>query len=71
MGGVGRKGPSRGKPGLGGMGGASGGLGHRTGRRGGVPGRVGVSIGDTLAVLDGVICGLLALRNREVNGGFV
>jgi crotonobetainyl-CoA:carnitine CoA-transferase CaiB-like acyl-CoA transferase len=34
-----------------------------------VPVRVGVSIGDTLAALHGVIGVLMALRHREVNGG--
>ena len=46
-----------------------GGLRHLTGEPGRVPVRVGVSIGDTLAGLHGVIGVLMALRHREVNGG--
>jgi crotonobetainyl-CoA:carnitine CoA-transferase CaiB-like acyl-CoA transferase len=46
-----------------------GGLRHLTGEPGRVPVRVGVSIGDTLAALHGVIGVLLALRHREVGGG--
>jgi len=52
------------------LGEAMGGLRHLTGEPGRVPVRVGVSIGDTLAALHGVIGVLLALRHREVNGGF-
>jgi formyl-CoA transferase len=46
-----------------------GGLRHLTAEPGRVPVRVGVSIGDTLAALHGVIGVLMALRHREVNGG--
>jgi formyl-CoA transferase len=48
---------------------ATGGLRYITGEPGRVPVRVGVSIGDSLASLHGVIGVLLALRHREVNGG--
>jgi formyl-CoA transferase len=34
-----------------------------------VPVRVGVSIGDTLAALHGVIGVMMALYHRKVNGG--
>jgi formyl-CoA transferase len=67
--GFGQTGPYRSKPGFGVLGEAMGGLRHLTGEPGRVPVRVGVSIGDTLAALHGVIGVLLALRHREVNGG--
>jgi len=44
---------------------AMGGLRHLTGEPGRVPVRVGVSIGDTLAALHGVIGVLMALRHRD------
>jgi len=46
-----------------------GGLRHLTGEPGRVPVRVGVSIGDTLSALHGVIGVLVALYQRKVNGG--
>ena len=67
--GYGQTGPDAGKPGFGVLGEAMGGLRHLTAEPGRVPVRVGVSIGDTLAALHGVIGVLLALRHREVNGG--
>ncbi len=67
--GYGQTGPYAGKPGFGVLGEAMGGLRHLTAEPGRVPVRVGVSIGDTLAALHGVIGVLLALRHREVNGG--
>ena len=67
--GYGQSGPYRDKPGFGVLGEAMGGLRHLTGEPGRVPVRCGVSIGDTLAALHGVIGVLLALRHREVNGG--
>jgi crotonobetainyl-CoA:carnitine CoA-transferase CaiB-like acyl-CoA transferase len=67
--GFGQTGPYAGKPGFGVLGEAMGGLRHLTGEPGRVPVRVGVSIGDTLAALHGVIGVLLALRHREVGGG--
>ena len=67
--GYGQTGPYRDKPGFGVLGEAMGGLRQLTGEPGRVPVRVGVSIGDTLAALHGVIGVLLALRQREVNGG--
>ncbi|HUP06345.1 MAG TPA: CoA transferase, partial [Caldimonas sp.] len=56
-------------PGFGVIGEAMGGLRHLTAEPGRVPVRVGVSIGDTLAALHGVIGVLTALRHRDVNGG--
>ena len=67
--GYGQTGPYAAKPGFGVLGEAMGGLRHLTAEPGRVPVRVGVSIGDTLAALHGVIGVLLALRQREVNGG--
>ena len=67
--GYGQTGPYAGKPGFGVLGEAMGGLRHLTAEPGRVPVRVGVSIGDSLAALHGVIGVLLALRHREVNGG--
>ena len=67
--GYGQTGPYAGKPGFGVLGEAMGGLRHLSGEPGRVPVRVGVSIGDTLAALHGVIGVLLALRHRDVNGG--
>jgi formyl-CoA transferase len=46
-----------------------GGLRYITGEPGRVPVRVGVSIGDSLASLHGVIGVLMALYHRKVNGG--
>ncbi len=67
--GYGQTGPYRDKPGFGVLGEAMGGLRHLTGEPGRTPVRVGVSIGDSLAALHGVIGVLTALRHREVNGG--
>jgi crotonobetainyl-CoA:carnitine CoA-transferase CaiB-like acyl-CoA transferase len=67
--GFGQTGPYAGKPGFGVLGEAMGGLRHLTAEPARVPVRVGVSIGDTLAALHGVIGVLTALRHREVNGG--
>ena len=67
--GFGQTGPYAGKPGFGVLGEAMGGLRHLTAEPDCVPVRVGVSIGDTLAALHGVIGVLTALRHREVNGG--
>jgi len=67
--GYGQTGPYRDRPGFGVIGEAMGGLRYITGEPGRPPVRVGVSIGDSLAALHGVIGVLLALRHREVNGG--
>ena len=60
--GYGQTGPYRDKPGFGVVAEAMGGLRHLTGEPGRVPVRVGVSIGDTLAALHGVIGVLMALH---------
>ncbi|WP_325346196.1 CaiB/BaiF CoA transferase family protein [Xylophilus sp.] len=67
--GYGQTGPYRDLPGFGVIGEAMGGLRHLTAEPGRVPVRVGVSIGDTLAALHGVIGVLAALHHRTANGG--
>lgn len=67
--GYGQTGPYRDLPGFGVIGEAMGGLRHLTAEPGRVPVRVGVSIGDTLAALHGVIGVMMALYHRKVNGG--
>ena len=67
--GYGQTGPYRDLPGFGVIGEAMGGLRHLTGEPGRTPVRVGVSIGDSLAALHGVIGILLALRHRDQQGG--
>jgi formyl-CoA transferase len=66
--GYGQTGPYRNRPGFGVIGEAMGGLRHLTAEPGRVPVRVGVSIGDTLAALHGVIGILLALQHRHSTG---
>jgi len=66
--GYGQTGPYRDRPGFGVVGEAMGGLRHLTAEPGRVPVRVGVSIGDTLAALHGVIGILLALQERHRSG---
>ena len=67
--GYGQTGPYRDLPGFGVIGEAMGGLRHLTAEPGRVPVRVGVSIGDTLAALHGVIGVMMALYHRKVHGG--
>ncbi|HSV36918.1 MAG TPA: CaiB/BaiF CoA-transferase family protein [Ramlibacter sp.] len=66
--GYGQTGPYRDRPGFGVVAEAMGGLRHLTGEPGRIPVRVGVSIGDTLAALHGVIGILLALHHRHRSG---
>ena len=66
--GYGQTGPYRDTPGFGVVAEAMGGMRHLTGEPGRVPVRVGVSIGDTLASLHGVIGILLALQERQKSG---
>ncbi len=66
--GYGQTGPYRNRPGFGVIGEAMGGLRHLTAEPGRVPVRVGVSIGDTLAALHGVIGVLIALQHRQASG---
>jgi formyl-CoA transferase len=67
--GYGQTGPYRDRPGFGVVGEAMGGLRHLSGEPGRTPVRAGVSIGDSLSALHGVIGVLLALRHRDQNGG--
>ncbi|MDR3453089.1 MAG: CaiB/BaiF CoA-transferase family protein [Rhodoferax sp.] len=66
--GYGQTGPYRDRPGFGVVAEAMGGLRHLTGEPGHVPVRVGISIGDTLAALHGVIGILIALQERHRSG---
>ena len=66
--GYGQTGPYRDKPGFGVVAEAMSGLRHLTAEPGRVPVRVGVSIGDTLASLHGVIGILLALHESHTSG---
>ena len=66
--GYGQTGPYKDKPGFGVVAEAMGGLRHLTAEPGRVPVRVGISIGDTLASLHGVIGILLALQDRHNSG---
>jgi formyl-CoA transferase len=67
--GYGQTGPYRDRPGFGVVAEAMGGLRHLTAEPGRVPVRVGVSIGDTLASLHGVIGILMALQHRHASVG--
>jgi formyl-CoA transferase len=66
--GYGQTGPYRDRPGFGVVAEAMSGLRHLTGEPGRVPVRFGVSIGDTLAALHGVIGILMALQHRHASG---
>ena len=66
--GYGQTGPYRDKPGFGVVAEAMGGLRHLSGEPDRPPVRVGVSIGDTLAALHGVIGVLTALHERHRSG---
>lgn len=65
--GYGQTGPYRDRPGFGVVAEAMSGLRHLTAEPGRVPVRVGVSLGDTLAGLHGVIGILLALQHRHAH----
>jgi len=67
--GFGQDGPYRDRPGFGAIGESMGGLRFITGFPDRPPARVGVSIGDSIAALHGVIGALMALHHRNVNGG--
>ena len=67
--GFGQSGPYRDRPGFGSIGEAMGGLRYLTGHPDRPPARVGISLGDSLAALYGVIGVLLALQHRQANGG--
>src|SRR5262245_26430691 len=67
--GFGQTGPYRDRPGFGAIGESMGGLRYLTGHPDRPPVRVGVSIGDSIAALHGVIGALMALHHRNANGG--
>lgn len=67
--GFGQTGPRKDQPGFGAVGESMGGLRYITGFEDRPPVRTGISIGDSIAALWGVIGALMALRHREVNGG--
>jgi len=67
--GFGQTGPYRDRAGFGAIGESMGGLRYVTGYPDRPPVRVGVSIGDSIAALHGVIGALMALHHRNVNGG--
>ncbi len=67
--GYGQTGPYRERAGFGAIGEAMGGLRYVTGYPDRAPVRVGISLGDAVASLYGVIGALMALRHREVSGG--
>lgn len=66
--GYGQTGPYRERPGFGVIGEAMGGLRHVTGTPDRPPSRVGVSIGDTLSALYGVIGAMMAIEARHKTG---
>jgi crotonobetainyl-CoA:carnitine CoA-transferase CaiB-like acyl-CoA transferase len=66
--GYGQSGPCRERPGFGVIGEAVGGMRYVTGTPDRPPSRVGVSIGDTLSALYGVIGALVALESRRATG---
>ncbi|OGA54280.1 MAG: hypothetical protein A3G24_05635 [Betaproteobacteria bacterium RIFCSPLOWO2_12_FULL_62_13] len=67
--GFGQTGPYRDRPGFGAIGESMGGMRYVTGYPDRPPVRVGVSIGDSIAALHGVIGALMALHHRNANGG--
>ncbi|KAA0693190.1 CoA transferase [Halopseudomonas laoshanensis] len=67
--GFGQTGPLKNQPGFGAVGESVGGLRYITGFEDRPPVRTGISIGDSIAALWGVIGALMALRHREVGNG--
>jgi crotonobetainyl-CoA:carnitine CoA-transferase CaiB-like acyl-CoA transferase len=66
--GYGQSGPDRDKPGFGVIGESMGGLRYVTGYADRPPVRLGISIGDSIAALYGVIGAMMALQHRHVSG---
>ena len=69
--GFGQTGPMKDQPGFGAIGESMGGLRYVSGHADRPPVRVGVSIGDSVAALHGVIGAMMALRHRDATGGRV
>ncbi len=67
--GYGQTGPYRDRPGFGAIGEAMGGIRYTTGEIDGAPARVGVSLGDSLASLHGVIGALMSLLRVKTGQG--
>jgi len=67
--GYGQSGPMRDKPGFGAIGESMGGIRYVSGHPDRPPVRIGISIGDSIAALHGVIGALMALRHRDATGG--
>lgn len=67
--GYGQDGPYRDRPGFGVVAEAMSGMRHVTGYTDRPPVRLGISIGDSIAALHGVIGAMMALHHRNTNGG--
>jgi formyl-CoA transferase len=67
--GFGQDGPYRDRPGFGVVAESMGGMRYVTGYPDRPPVRLGISIGDSIAALHGVIGAMMALHNRTANGG--
>ncbi|MBS0308464.1 MAG: CoA transferase, partial [Proteobacteria bacterium] len=67
--GYGQTGPMKDLPGFGAIGESMGGMRYVSGHPDRPPMRIGISIGDSLAALHGVIGAMMALRHRDVTGG--
>ena len=67
--GYGQTGPMKDLPGFGAIGESMGGMRYVSGHPDRPPVRIGISIGDSLAALHGVIGAMMALRHRDVTGG--
>lgn len=67
--GYGQNGPMKDLPGFGAIAESMGGLRYVSGHPDRPPVRVGISIGDSVAALHGVIGAMMALRHRDVTGG--
>lgn len=67
--GYGQTGPMKDLPGFGAIGESMGGLRYVSGHPDRPPVRIGISIGDSVAAMHGVIGAMMALRHRDVTGG--
>jgi formyl-CoA transferase len=67
--GYGQTGPMRDRPGFGAIGESMGGIRFVSGHPDRPPVRIGISIGDSIAALHGVIGAMFALRHRDATGG--
>jgi crotonobetainyl-CoA:carnitine CoA-transferase CaiB-like acyl-CoA transferase len=67
--GYGQTGPMRDRPGFGAIGESMGGIRYVSGHPDRPPVRIGISIGDSIAALHGVIGAMFALRHRDATGG--